>query len=261
MWHLLSGSTTTGTQDILNGWQEGGGVTSANLGTWVTSNVYNGTNGFDGVSLNSSVLIHNPAIPSWESPAATNNSAISSKQGYMLFVRGDRFAKPGNALQDNTVMRTRGSLKQGTLAAIMILNSSPGFTLVGNPYASPIDMEGIEDRTTDLDKNFLIWDASELGNYSVGRFRAVQKTGAGTYIATPSTGNDNSLRYIHSGQAFFLRTTTSNSNDASLQMVEADKTSATSVVNPLVPIASAINSFISSCCQLTRGILNRWQME
>lgn len=236
-WHLLSGVATTGSQNVLNSWQEGGGAAVANMGTWVTSNGYTGSNGYDGPSVSGSILKHNPAVPSWEALAATNSGAISSEQGYMLFVRGDRFALPGNALQASTVLRTKGILKQGTQSAITILNSSPGYTMIGNPYASPIDLEDILNRTTDLDNNFLIWDASEAGNYSVGKFRAVQKTGAGTYIATPPTGNDNSLRYIHSGQAFFLRTTTANTNNASLQIAEADKTASLSVVNPLVPVA------------------------
>ncbi len=238
-WHLLSGVATSGSQNILNSWQEGGGAAVANMGTWVTSNGYTGSNGYDGPSVSGSILKHNPAVPSWESLAATNSGAISSEQGYMVFVRGDRFALPGNAFQDNTVLRTKGSLKQGTQPAITILNSSPAFTLIGNPYASPIDLEGILNRTTDLDNNFLVWDASVVvgTTYGLGKFRAVQKTGAGTYTATPVSANDNSLRYIHSGQAFFLRTTTTNSNNASLQIVETDKTASLSVVNPLVPVA------------------------
>lgn len=238
-WHLLSGVATTGAQNIVNSWQETGGTpTVANLGTWITSNGYNGSNGYDATSVSGSILKHNPAgpTPSWESLAATNSGPISSEQGYMLFVRGDRFSQPANSLQNNTVLRTKGSLKQGTQTAIPILQSSPGYTMIGNPFASAIDLEDILNRTTDLDNNFLIWDASEAGNYSVGKYRAVQKTGAGTYIATPVSANDNSLRYIHSGQAFFLRTTTSNTNNASLQIVEADKTASLSVVNPLTPV-------------------------
>lgn len=233
-WHLLSGKTTNSAQTILDSWQEGGGApATANLGTWVTSNAYTGSNGFDESSVSSSILKHNPAVPSWDGLTATNTGSISDEEGYMLFVRGDRYANASNGLQAQTVLRSNGTLRQGTQSAVSILNSRPGYTLVGNPFASPIDLENIL-TATNMGQFFYIWDASEAGNFGVGKFRLVQKTGAGTYTATPSTGSDNGLRYIHSGQAFFLK---ASGGDASFIAGEADKASSLSVVNPIVATA------------------------
>jgi hypothetical protein len=79
---------------------------------------------------------------------------------------------------------------------------------------------------------FYIWDASLAGGtFGLGKYRLVQKTGAGAYTATPTTGSDNGLRYVHSGQAFFLK---ASGGDANFVVGEADKAGTVSVVNPIV---------------------------
>lgn len=231
-WRLLSGQATTTTQSVFDSWQEGGAAVN-DRGTWITSNTHSGSNGFDATSLSSSILTHNPAAPSWETPAATNAGALSSNQGYMLFVRGDRTALPGNTINNPTVLRSTGTLKQGNQPAILIANSNLGFTLIGNPFASPIDLENLLS-TTNLSQTFQVWDATATGNFGVGGYRAVTKTGPGTYTATPSSGNDASLRYIHSGQAFFVKT--DGIGDASLVLTESHKAADLSVVNPIAPV-------------------------
>jgi len=50
-WHLLSAKAVTGSQTIKQAWQENGGPIVAGQGTLVTSNLYNGTNGFDAASV------------------------------------------------------------------------------------------------------------------------------------------------------------------------------------------------------------------
>ena len=233
-WHLLSGRSTMSSQNILQSWQEGGGApVYPNQGTWLTSNLYSGSNGFDETSQTSSILKHNPSVPSWVGQTATNTGSVSDEQGYMLYIRGDRFANSGNALQAQTVLRTTGTLRQGTQAAVTILNGNTGFTMVGNPYASPVDLENVL-TAANMGQFFYIWDASEAGNHGLGMFRLVQKTGGGTYISTPTTGSDNTLRYIHSGQALFLKT--NGVGNAAFVVTEANKASSLSIINPLAPV-------------------------
>ena len=69
--------------------------------------------------------------------------ALSAQQGYMLFVRGDRTCTQANALLTPTVLKANGTLTQGTLGGITVSSTGVGRTMVGNPYASPIDMESI----------------------------------------------------------------------------------------------------------------------
>ena len=232
-WHLLSGIATTTAQTIRASWQEGGGAPATpNIGTWLTAP---GTPaGYDGSSIGYSILTHDPTGPSWVNLAATNAGSINAQRGYMLFVRGDRFAQPPpNVLQAPTVLRTTGSLNQGTQPAVTVINASPGYTIMGNPFASPIDLENVL-TTANLGQFFYVWDASIAGNFGVGKFRLVQKTGPGTYTATPSTGSDNTTRYIHSGQGFFLK---ASGADASVVLNESHKTNLLSVVNPIVNTA------------------------
>ncbi len=241
-WHLLSAKAVTGSQTIKQAWQENGVIVAAQ-GTLVTSNLYTVSNGFDMSSLSSSILTHNQggnAGPSWNyNLANTNVTVISSNPGYMLFVRGDRTETPATTPStEPTILRTNGTLTQGNQTAF-ISSTGTGRTLVANPYASPIDMETIFTGTTNLAQDMYVWDPALTGNYGVGGFRLVQRTGPGTYQQTPvvlgGTSSDPTARYIHSGQAFFLRTTgTSGTTNATVNFTEATKASNVSVINPVM---------------------------
>lgn len=242
-WHLLSARAVTGSQTIKQAWQENGAPIVAGQGTLVTSNLYNGSNGFDAASVSASILTHNQgglAGPSYNyNLANTNSTVISSYPGYMLFVRGDRNYTAGNLpLTSPTVLRTNGTLTQGNQSAF-ISSTGTGRTLVANPYASPIDMETIFAGTTNLAQDMYVWDPSLGGNYGVGGYRLVQRLAPNTYQQTPvvlgGPALDPTSRYIHSGQAFFLRTTgTSGTTDATVNFTEATKASSVSVINPIV---------------------------
>ena len=243
-WHLLSARAVTGTQTIKQAWQENGGPIIAGQGTLVTSNLFNGTNGYDMASISASVLIHNQggfAGPSWDyNLSNTNTTILSSRPGYMVFVRGDRNYTPANAPStSSTVLRTNGTLTQGNQSAF-ISSSGTGRTLVANPYACPIDMEPVFNSTANLAQDMYIWDPSLTGNFGVGGYRVVERTGQETYQQTPvvlggGAQSDPAARYIHSGQAFFLRTTgTTGTTDATVSFTENMKALSVSTVNPIV---------------------------
>ena len=87
--------------------------------------------------------------------------------------------------ENTTVLKTTGTLNQGTLSAVTVSSTGSGRTLVGNPYASPIDFESIYN-TSHLDPNFYIWDPALSGTYGVGGFRIVERNTNGSYQQTPS---------------------------------------------------------------------------
>ena len=239
-WRLLSGKSVSGTQTIYDAWQESGAIV-ANKGTWITSPTYTGANGFDATSVSKSILIHNQVGPSWTTIAVTNTATdiLSARQGYMLFVRGDRSytpTLPTPTAYNTTVLKTTGTLNQGTQGAVLVSATGSGRTLVGNPYASPIDMETIFTGTLNLDQNMYVWDPSLTGNYGVGGFRLVERTGGGAYQQTPVVLGGGPVasatsRYIQSGQAYLLKATGA---DASVIITESMKTASVSPVNPLV---------------------------
>lgn len=242
-WHLLSAQAVTGSQTIKQAWQENGGTIFAGQGTLITSNLYNVSNGFDAASNSSSILTHNQggvSGPSYNyNLANTNTTIISSSPGYMLYVRGDRNYTAANTPSTSpTVLRTNGTLTQGNQPAF-ISSTGTGRTLVANPYASPIDMETVFSGTTNLAQDMYVWDPSLAGLYGVGGFRLVQRTAPNTYQQTPvvlgGTSSDPTARYIHSGQAFFLRTTgTAGTTNATVNFTEATKASNVSVINPVM---------------------------
>ena len=236
-WRLL-GVPVTGSQTIKQAWQENG-VNNPNLGTNITSPLYNGVNGFDASSGSSSILTHNQggvSGPSWTSTLPnTGTTLLTAFPGYMVFVRGDRNATGANSLHAPTVLRATGTIRQGTQSPITVSATGTGYTLVGNPYPSPVDFEAISG-TANLAQNFYVWDATLTGNYGLGGYRLVQRTAPNTYQQTPvalggSPTLDPTARYIHSGQAFFLKATGSN---ASVVFTEACKSGSVSVVNPFV---------------------------
>jgi alpha-amylase len=233
-WRLLA-IPTTGSQTMYEAWQDTA-KNHAGYGTLITSNLYNGSNGFDMASNSSSILQHNQgglSGPSWSALTATTGVlSPSANTAYMLFVRGDRTATPSNATHPATTLRSTGGLNQGTLPAVTVSADGTGYTLLANPFASPIDFENIAS-TPNLNPSFLVWDANLAGTYGVGGFRLVERTNAGAYQQTPQVAGgpvtDNSLRYIHAGQAFFLKATGA---DASIILTEDSKATGTSVLNP-----------------------------
>lgn len=236
-WRLLSVPTTG--QTIRQAWQENGGSV-ANLGTWITSNTY--TDGFDlPASNNAGILMYTQgglSGASWSArPVTSTNVPIANEQGYMVYIRGDRTATPANSIHPFTTLRTTGTLKQGTQSAVSISATGTGYTLVGNPFASPIDFEQFA-TTTNLDQNFAIWDANLAGAHGLGGYRTVERTGPGTYQQTPTLAGgtvvDNTMRYINSGQAFFLHATGA---AASVILSENSKAIVTSSINPFNPIS------------------------
>ena len=235
-WRLLS-VPVTGSQTIKQAWQENG-ILSANLGTNITSPLYTAGNGFDAISNGSSILTHvqgGVSGPSWNGTLAnTNTTLLSAFPGYMIYVRGDRNATTGNSLHAATVLRSTGTIRQGTQSAVTVSATGTGYTLVGNPYPSPIDFENISG-TANLNQSYYLWDPTLTGNYGVGGYRLVQRTAPNTYQQTPVVLGgptvDPTIRYIHSGQAFFLKATGSNAN---VVFTESCKAATVSIVNPIV---------------------------
>lgn len=238
-WHLVCISSHCH-QQIFNTWQEGGAVTPGR-GTLVTSDLYNGTNGFDMASNTASMLIYRQGDAngaSWDFSLTNTKQDISKVrdniQGYMLYIRGDRTYTPGTPGRSATVLRHSGILWQPYRenVPVTVLAIGTGYTLVANPYVSPIDFESIYN-TPNLVQNFKIWDPTLGGTYGLGAYRTVERLPNGTYTATPSLGatQDNLLRYINPGMAFLVKATGGN---ASVSFTQNSKADLNGPVHPIV---------------------------
>ena len=234
-WRLLSAPINSG-QTIKQAWMENG-VNNNGFGTHITTFTGdpNAAN-FDAEKPASSIRSFTNPGNNWTTTPNTT-TAINNEQGYMLFVRGNRAINLNDITAHSAAtLRITGTLKQGTQSAVSVPYSATDYTLVGNPFASPIDYEYLYNNSgSNLSSSFYIWDGNLAGTYGVGGYRLVTRTGAGTYQQTPAGGSavaNNSMRYIHSGQAFLANAV---SGTLSLVINEASKATSVADIFPFTP--------------------------
>jgi hypothetical protein len=205
-WRLLT-APLTATQSIFDEWQHGG-VYKANEDMLVTGPAPTPANGLDVSPLN------NYSMYTWKSSTQTlagvantkdsmlsHNAATSAdNKGYYVFVRGDRSPSNTNtAFVNTTTLTSTGKLQIGT--QVFPANGAAGkYTLIGNPYASPVDFNNVS--RTNLVKRFYVMDPS------------VNEVGG--YVMLDDLDNDNNFtksvagspqdNHIQSSQAFFVQT-------------------------------------------------------
>ncbi|WP_121357110.1 beta strand repeat-containing protein [Flavisolibacter nicotianae] len=144
------------------------------------------------------------ANATWQPLSSTTISgAFDNHQAYLLFVRGDRSVStgPGNTV----VLRARGSLKESDSYSIPVIQAQ-SHTLVGNPFASPIDWQKICDDPANagaVKPYFWIWQ-SALG--TAGGYTLIKPDGSGAYEAVPGGNLANPIvsPVIASGEGFFV---------------------------------------------------------
>ena len=230
-WRFLSAPlSSVGAPTINASWQEG--TTNAlnnpspGYGTHITGG--STANGFDQSPSNSSSLkIYNNTSATIDqnlwTGIATTLTPITGQQGYMLFVRGSRannLSQGISAVADNTTLRMSGGLKTGTQNISL---DATGWTVVGNPYASPINLNALAktNGSTNVADNFYVWDPKMAGTFGVGAYvNIIWNPGTSSYDITPTPTSAVS-QYIQSGEAFFATSTGSAGN---LIIKETDKT-------------------------------------
>ena len=206
-WRLMT-APVTNSNTIYNSWQNKGNYT-AGLGLLITGPNAGCScgNGLDTSSRNT------PSMKTWnyntqtftsilntQVPISQGNSGNSDNTGYFIFTRGDRNPLNTNIAYDNvTTITSIGVLQTGT-------QTFPGspvlgkYTLVGNPYASPIDFNNVT--RTNLIKRFYVWDAAlnTVGGYVM--LDDLDNIGVYEKSVLAST----QTKDIQSSQAFFVQT-------------------------------------------------------
>ena len=229
---FLTPSVTT-TSSIYTNWQIGG-ATTAGIGTHITGST-TVADGFDvTTSGNPSMFTYENNVASgtgWLAIPNTNATALTAGMGYRTLVRGDRNVDISVASTDNmnvaTTLSATGTLKVGnavfdgttTPALNTTANTTTnGYSLIGNPYASPVDWELVT--KSNVEDSYYAWDPNMGTTAERGRYVAYS---ASTHQATNSgTGNSSVNQFIQPGQAFFVKTIAAS---PSLTFKEADKAS------------------------------------
>ncbi len=226
-WRLLSVPTQSN-QTINNAWQEGqtGGanngsgygtiITAANnLSTWANE-------GFDFQQQDASMLTYNMSTNTWDNVTTTNgntptnnpaNGKLATKNGYFLYVRGNRSETPAPIPAGTTIatLRSAGSLYEGNVEVYgnsTSLIPAGKFALIGNVYASPVDFTVMT--KNNIDDVFYVWDPKIHLGSSLGAYQTFSKTTSTQWaplipLGSYTPGVPNTL--IQTGQAFFVHST------------------------------------------------------
>lgn len=224
-WRLMT-TPLTNSNTIYQSWQNGG-VYALGKGLLVTAPV--GGAGIDAVG-NSSLKTWNVATQTLQHvtnttvPISATNTGSADNTGYFIFVRGDR--DPGNIdphiIRKNiTTLTSTGYLQTGTQNFTGLSAVANAFSLVGNPYASPINWNLVlaNPGTTNIKRKFYVWDPrlNTAGGYAV----MDDLITPGVFLPTP--GSSTQDNFIQSAQALYIITNASGA--ATVQVTETNKAS------------------------------------
>ncbi|MEJ7738951.1 MAG: hypothetical protein WKF97_16115 [Chitinophagaceae bacterium] len=218
-YRLITSSVTTNvastlvpgqeSESIWGNWQNQGNNITPNTGTIITGGTV--ADGFDPQTANASLFTYdaiNRRFTGSTSANAKNTKYTPLKAGaaYYMFVYGDRTNSVTTSTPNNTVLRSTGKLLTGdqtfnTGSLIPLSDVTGRYTLLGNPFVSPIDWATLP--KTDLSNTYWGWDPNLS---STGGYVTVSTTGSTTLIS-PFSGTTGLNQYIQPGQGFFVRTT------------------------------------------------------
>ncbi len=214
-WLFLASPVTT-SNNISNNWQQQIHITGSGSGGTTCPTLTAHSNGFDAtLSNNPSMLTYGESAKAWTSVSTTSSTNITAGTGYRVFVRGDRTGQ-ACALLDNTnptpsavTLSATGTLLTGSQSINVTCSNgcddvnTEGWNLIGNPYAASIDLHAV----TFTNVSNLVHCFNPTGAYT-------------SYNKNTQTGNA-SLRFISSGQAFWVRS--NNSAGGTVAFTESSK--------------------------------------
>lgn len=222
-WRLMSPPVSGSNASISQAWQEGMAFNYATLSSHGADTLTAGfatqitggsiSNGFDlSVQNNPSIFYYDAGA--WVAPANTNSTSVKNKEGWMLFVRGDRknYGQITNQYKTPTIttLRPRGEIFIGQ-KRFPASGTITGKHVIGNPFASAFDFHSAYEATKVANggslpyaDQYYMWDP-KLGGAN-GRGAFVTYTWSGSNYTRTSAYSPISLddRYIPSGAAFIV---------------------------------------------------------
>lgn len=220
-WRLVTSPVTIdATKSFFNTIQVGGSSSVSATGTYITGPGETAANGLDvSPQHNYSLKTFNQLTSQYDGIANTKTTLISGTGGvagtpdnfgYFIFVRGDRTAanpQPFNpsVIGNATVLKDTGKIQ--TQSYTFNCNPSAGthkYTLIGNPYASPVDFASLT--RNNVANKFWAWDPNLNGSNGVGGY-AIVDLSLGTVTTVPVGGSTTQTQIIQSRQAVLVETT------------------------------------------------------
>jgi len=233
-YRLMCSSVTSSTSSTLSAgqeaisiwgnWQNQGNNVTTNVGTIITGGTAG--DGFDQQIQSASMYTYNDALMQFNGFTTTNGkntkyTPLKAGIPYYIFIYGDRTNSVVTSNPKNTTISESGTIltedqTYTNASAIPLSNVVGRYTMLGNPYASPIDWVTVS--KTNIEITYWGWDPNLN---SLGGFISVNTSGTVTLIS-PFTGTTVLNQYIQPGQGFFVKTSA-----ASPQLIihETDKVS------------------------------------
>jgi hypothetical protein len=164
---------------------------------------YSDANGYDQGTNSASILYGNSGFTSWLAPASTKATKVTDRQGWMLFVRGDRGFVIGDQYvpSQNAILEPKGKINMGNVVSPVVA----GKQVIGNPYASAISLMEVDVAgTAGKNSTYYMWDPKMYTSYTQpGKW--VTFTGVGNgFVQTTSESAYTADGKIESGQAFVI---------------------------------------------------------
>lgn len=204
-WRALTAPLKGSNGSLYATWQNGG---STITNTGVEMFGPSGTNLATGA--NYSVLNYTPTGWVGVTNTATSNLFDTSKNNaYFVFVTGAY--GNGNIASgvSATTLKATGELITGDVTYSSIIDTK--HTLIGNPYASPLDPSKILTGSNNMTGSFWVWDPALATTGAYVSYDDVLDTYS-NYTGSYPTNTTN----IQSGQAFFVKATTGNAGSFTL---------------------------------------------
>jgi len=262
-WRMLTAPLSqTGT--IYNNWQNAGDAGGDTTGAIIFKPHANGTDGYTSGGNEASMEYYDEVADNWADVPNTNatslgnNNTSAANHAYSIFITGPYTSHTITSGVQATTLRASGLLQTGN----QTFTYTPGNThyiLTGNPYASPVDMAAVVNRSTGIGQQFWMWDPNRSGT-TVGGYVTFTKVGS-DYINDMS-GQTLQTTVLQSGEAVFTQANTT--GQVSIPFTEADKTGASTSTNGVffapTPDASsllriALNRNISNTMTPVDGVL------
>lgn len=229
-WRLITGPVRN-SNTIYNTWQNRGTYT-VGRGMLISNPVV--ANGID-TNTSSSLKRWNSAsqalvnVTNTYTSLSSGNTGNADNTGYLAFVRGDRNpATIGLSYCNNTTLSSIGELQIGN-QTFTVSSIGNNYSLIGNPYASPVDFNSIA--LSNVVRRMYVWDP-QLN--SVGGYVMLDDIdGDGTYSKTVLSCSQNNV--IQSGQAFFVQTIANGSATVTFRETDKSTTNMASMFRPLSP--------------------------
>ena len=246
-WRLMTAPVVTGAattdNSFYNSYQAGADNTSANAGNGTYISGLNPDpsptgNGLDVTPLNNYSLKTYNAVTNIFEPVTntrtkkisgnTFNAGVPDNIGFFMFVRGDRFNNPNwvtpGVPVNSTTLRDTGKLQLQTYN-FPATATVGGYTLIGNPYASPVDFTKVltNGSTTGIANRFWSWDPnlSSVGAYVYFDAGTTPTPYTAVKVPVGAVGTIGQTTIIQSKQAVFVES--SSASAPKVVFREADK--------------------------------------